>query len=94
MAADKAAPLIFWAWSRRLAERLFADEIGAENWERSGRSFRDAMENVLSAYYTMKHVDAVLSPYDGLSIGILAALKSVGYGTGDTKIPVISGQDA
>ena len=50
MAADKAAPLIFWAWSRRLAERLFADEMGAENWERSGRSFRDAMENVLERH--------------------------------------------
>ena len=35
----------------------------------------------------------MLSPYDGLSIGILAALKSVGYGTAGTPIPIISGQD-
>jgi penicillin amidase len=47
MASDKAAPLIFWAWSRHLAEGLFADELGPAIWERSGRQFRDAMEGVL-----------------------------------------------
>jgi penicillin amidase len=47
MASDKAAPLIFWAWSRYLAEGLFADEMGSAIWERSGRQFRDAMEGVL-----------------------------------------------
>ena len=30
------------------------------------------MDNLLSAFYTEKKVDAVLSPYDGLSIGILS----------------------
>ncbi len=47
MAADKAAPLIFWAWARQLAQGLFADEMGADLWQRSGRSYRDAMEGVL-----------------------------------------------
>jgi penicillin amidase len=47
MAADKAAPLIFWAWARQLAQGLFADELGEALWERSGRSYRDAMERVL-----------------------------------------------
>jgi len=47
MASDKAAPLIFWAWARHLAEGLFADEMGPAIWERSGRQFRDAMEGVL-----------------------------------------------
>ncbi len=51
------------------------------------------MDNLLAAYYTDKNVDAVLSPYDGLSIGILSALKSVGYGSAK-PIPVVSGQDA
>jgi putative multiple sugar transport system substrate-binding protein len=36
----------------------------------------------------------VLSPYDGLSIGIISALKGVGYGTKDQPMPIISGQDA
>jgi penicillin amidase len=47
MAADKAAPLIFWAWARQLAVGLFADEMGAEQWERSNRAYRDAIEGVL-----------------------------------------------
>jgi putative multiple sugar transport system substrate-binding protein len=51
------------------------------------------MDNILSAHYTDKHVDAVLSPYDGLSIGILSSLKGVGYGTADLPMPVVTGQD-
>ena len=47
MAPERAAPLIFWAWTRHLGRGLFADEVGAALWERSGRSFRDAMEGVL-----------------------------------------------
>jgi len=52
------------------------------------------MDNLLSAFYTTKRVDAVLSPYDGLSIGILSSLKGVGYGSGDMPMPIVSGQDA
>ena len=48
----------------------------------------------LSAYYTDKRVDAVLSPYDGLSIGIISSLKGVGYGTPKQPMPVVTGQDA
>ncbi|HJV62363.1 MAG TPA: penicillin acylase family protein [Albitalea sp.] len=47
MAADRAAPLIFWVWTRHLAQGLFADEMGAAQWERSSRLFRDATEGVL-----------------------------------------------
>ena len=39
-------------------------------------------------------VDAVLSPYDGLSIGILSALRGVGYGTEAMPWPYVTGQDA
>jgi putative multiple sugar transport system substrate-binding protein len=52
------------------------------------------MDNLLSAFYTTKRVDAVLSPYDGLSIGILSSLKGVGYGSGNVPMPIVSGQDA
>ncbi len=47
MAADAAAPLIFYAWVRQLTQAVFADEIGARSWERSNRAFRDALEGVL-----------------------------------------------
>ena len=36
----------------------------------------------------------MLAPYDGISRGIIAALKGSGYGAGDKKLPVITGQDA
>ena len=51
MAADRAAPLIFWAWQRQLARAIFADDVSADLWEKSlaGRSFQDALERVLQA---------------------------------------------
>ena len=52
------------------------------------------MDNLLSAYYTGKQLHGALAPYDGLSIGILSSLKGVGYGSGNQKMPIVTGQDA
>jgi putative multiple sugar transport system substrate-binding protein len=52
------------------------------------------MEDILTKSYTQATVDGVLSPYDGLSLGIIAALKANGYGGGGKKLPVVTGQDA
>ncbi|KAB2349647.1 multiple monosaccharide ABC transporter substrate-binding protein [Actinomadura rudentiformis] len=53
------------------------------------------MEDLLTKTYRGgAKVDGVLSPYDGLSIGILSALKSNGYGTGSQPYPIVTGQDA
>src|SRR5690606_14998929 len=42
-----------------------------------------------------KQLDGVLSPYDGLSRGIITALQNAGYGTTVAEgLPVVSGQDA
>ena len=51
MAAERAAPLILWAWQRQLTQRVFADELGAGLYERAigGRTFRDALLGVLKA---------------------------------------------
>lgn len=68
------------------------DKVGTLRWD--GAVAQARMENLLSANYTDKQVHGVLSPYDGLSIGILSALKGVGYGSGDLKMPIVSGQDA
>jgi len=68
------------------------DKVSTLRWD--GIVAQARMENLLSAYYTDKRVDAVLSPYDGLSIGIISALKSVGYGTEGQPMPVVTGQDA
>lgn len=68
------------------------DKVSTLRWD--GAAAQARMDNLLSAFYTEKRVDAVLSPYDGISIGILSSLKGVGYGSGKLKIPVVSGQDA
>jgi len=68
------------------------DKVGTLRWLAATAQAR--MDNLLSAYYTDKRVDGVLSPYDGLSIGILSSLKGVGYCTVDLPCPVVTGQDA
>ncbi|QNP72914.1 sugar-binding protein [Streptomyces roseirectus] len=59
-----------------------------------GATAQRRMEDILTSTYTSGRVDAVLSPYDGISIGIIAALRSDGYGTAAKPLPVITGQDA
>ena len=66
-------------------------KVGTLRWD--GAVAQARMDNLLSSHYTDKHVDAVLSPYDGLSIGILSSLKGVGYGTAGLPMPVVTGQD-
>ncbi len=68
------------------------EQVGTLRWD--GAVAQARMENLLSSTYTDAKVDGVLSPYDGLSIGILSALKGVGYGSGDLPMPVVTGQDA
>jgi putative multiple sugar transport system substrate-binding protein len=52
------------------------------------------MDNLLTAYYADGSlVHAVLSPYDGLSLGIVSSLKAVGYGSANKPFPIITGQD-
>ena len=36
----------------------------------------------------------MLSPYDGMSIGIISALQGAGYGSSAKPLPIITGQDA
>jgi len=53
------------------------------------------MEDLITKTYSGgTKVQGVLSPYDGLSIGILSALKSSGYGTAGQPYPIVTGQDA
>ncbi|WP_214402362.1 multiple monosaccharide ABC transporter substrate-binding protein [Pseudonocardia lacus] len=53
------------------------------------------MEDLLTgAYNDGSKVNGVLSPYDGLSRGIITALQNAGYGGAGNPIPVVTGQDA
>src|SRR6478752_1312239 len=74
------------------SKQMGMDKVSTLRWEASVAQAR--MDNLLSAFYTTKRVDAVLSPYDGLSIGILSSLKGVGYCSAQQPCPVVSGQDA
>jgi len=74
------------------SKQMGMDKVGTLRWD--GAVAQARMDNLLSAFYTKDKVHAVLSPYDGLSIGILSSLKGVGYGTPKQPIPVVSGQDA
>ncbi|MGI5155583.1 multiple monosaccharide ABC transporter substrate-binding protein [Microbispora sp. CA-102843] len=68
------------------------EQVATLRWD--GATAQSRMDNLLSANYTSEKIDAVLSPYDGISIGIISALKSVGYGSAGKPLPIITGQDA
>ncbi|WP_372658826.1 multiple monosaccharide ABC transporter substrate-binding protein [Hydrogenophaga sp.] len=74
------------------SKQLGMNKVGTLRWD--GAVAQARMDNLLSAYYGQDKIHAVLSPYDGLSIGILSSLKGVGYCSAQQACPVVSGQDA
>lgn len=69
------------------------DKVGTLRWLAATAQAR--MDNLLSSSYSDgTRVDGVLSPYDGLSIGILSSLRGVGYGSASQPWPIVTGQDA
>ena len=67
-------------------------QIATMRWD--GAVAQDRMDNLLGAHYSDRELDAVLSPFDGISTGVISSLKGAGYGTGDKPLPVVTGQDA
>lgn len=68
------------------------NQVTTLRWD--GATAQKRMDDILTSSYKSQHVDAVLSPYDGISIGVLSSLKSDGYGSKSNPLPVITGQDA
>ena len=69
------------------------ERVGIQGWD--GALAQARMDNLLVAFYADgTTLDAVLSPYDGLSIGIISSLKNTGYGTAARPLPIVTGQDA
>jgi putative multiple sugar transport system substrate-binding protein len=66
------------------------EQVAILRWD--GAVAQDRMEDILVGSYASDKVHGVLSPYDGLSRGIIAALVDGGYTSDD--LPVITGQDA
>lgn len=68
------------------------EQVATLRW--AGEEAQARMEDLLTAQYSDGTVvNAILSPYDGISRGIISALEGSGYTVGDGW-PVISGQDA
>jgi putative multiple sugar transport system substrate-binding protein len=69
------------------------NQIAILRWDPATAKAR--MQNLIAKSYSGgASVQGVLSPYDGLSLGIVSALTGAGYGSGSKKLPVITGQDA
>jgi len=67
--------------------------IATQGW--SGETAATRMTTLLPAYDgTGLRLDGILSPYDGISIALLKATASLGYGTAEQPWPVVTGQDA
>ncbi|PWC04755.1 multiple monosaccharide ABC transporter substrate-binding protein [Mycetocola zhujimingii] len=68
------------------------EQAATLRWD--GETAQKRMENILtSSYSDGTQVNGILSPYDGISRGIISALTDAGYATGE-EWPTISGQDA
>jgi putative multiple sugar transport system substrate-binding protein len=103
---DDNNALFFWSGAMEVLEPLIEDgtlvvksgqtdieQAAILRWQQETAQRR--MEDLLtSAYSDGSRVDGVLSPYDGLSRGIITALQNRGYGGADQPMPIISGQDA
>ncbi|WP_413755691.1 multiple monosaccharide ABC transporter substrate-binding protein [Streptomyces sp. MMBL 11-3] len=68
------------------------NEVTTPRWD--GPTAEKRMNKLLDSEYADQDIDAVLSPYDGMSIGIIKALKEHGYGTAAKPLPIVTGQDA
>ncbi|GAA1836988.1 multiple monosaccharide ABC transporter substrate-binding protein [Microlunatus capsulatus] len=62
-------------------------QVATQQWKLDTAQAR--METILNGFYSGKDLDGVLSPYDGISRGILNATKSAGIDN-----PIVTGQDA
>jgi putative multiple sugar transport system substrate-binding protein len=68
-------------------------QAATQQWDPATAKAR--MQNLVAKSYSGgTKLDGVLSPYDGMSIGIISALQGAGYGNASQPLPTITGQDA
>jgi len=69
-------------------------QVGTLRWD--GAVAQQRMDGIIAANYSdgSTVVHGVLSPYDGLSRGIISSLTSAGYTVASGEFPIVSGQDA
>ena len=66
-------------------------QAATERW--NGEVAQSRLEDLITANYSDAKINGLLSPYDGISRGLISALEGSGYSLGD-EWPVITGQDA
>lgn len=91
-AMDILQPFIDRGVLRIGSGQMGMERVGTLRW--AGEVAQARMDNLLSAFYTTRRIDGVLSPYDGLSMGIISSLRGAGYGTAANPMPIVGGQDA
>ncbi|MBF4583452.1 sugar-binding protein [Curtobacterium sp. VKM Ac-2865] len=68
-------------------------QAATQQWDPATAKAR--MQNLIAKSYSGgETLNGVLSPYDGISIGIISALQGAGYGGSDRPLPTVTGQDA
>ncbi len=92
-AMDTLKPFIEGGTLKVKSGQTKIEQVAILRWQQETAQKR--MEDLLtSSYNDGTKVDGVLSPYDGLSRGIITALQNAGYGAAARKMPVVTGQDA
>jgi len=90
-AMDVLQPLIDAGTVSVPSGQLTQEEVGTLRWD--GAVAQARMDAILAANYTDgKTLHGVLSPYDGISRGILSSLTA--FGLTGKDLPVVTGQDA
>ena len=68
------------------------EKVATQRW--SGSVARARLVQILDKHYTKQRLDALLSPYDGISMELITAMKKANYGQAGQPLPVVTGQDA
>ncbi|POR51090.1 multiple monosaccharide-binding protein [Paraburkholderia eburnea] len=74
------------------SKQVAFEKVATRNWD--GATAQSRMDNLLSAFYGKDRLDAVWTPNDAIAIGVISSLKGVGYGSAQSPMPVVTGQDA
>ncbi|MEH1164301.1 multiple monosaccharide ABC transporter substrate-binding protein [Micromonospora sp. CPCC 205539] len=92
-AMDTLKPFVDAGTIKVKSRQTNIEQVATLRWQQETAQKR--MEDLLtSSYNDGAKVDGVLSPYDGISRGIITALQNAGYGSAAKKLPAVTGQDA
>lgn len=89
---DTLEPFIYGGSVVVPSDQTELDATATQQWDRVVA--RTRMAQLLEDHYQDRRLHAVLSPYDGISRGVVEALVAADIEPGTDEFPVITGQDA